>query len=572
MIIIDEQKIIKITDALRTILKTDKKYTLDDIPNALWLIVPEDNPTIISDWAYSTKYGLNSISNENVIEVGAHAFQIISDLEQDSSLMTVNFPKVTILREKCFYNCYNLTNVTFGDISIIEDSAMYNIGDIDLITFGGDSVSIGNYAFYNSGLKKVEFKDTIKQLTIGSNVFCYTKINSLDIPSETQVILSDESFSDMSELVSVIFNTSTLTSFGNSTFSDCTSLTTLPDMSSLTSIGDGAFSNCTSLTTLPDMPALTTIRDNAFSNCTSLKLFIFFNLTTCGAAPFYNCTNLLNVFCASDDQNVEVPSTCKVWKGLSKEELNKISSAVKEGTYEELLVTPTSITINGLDKAYSNYAGIYTVMFTPVYLSDTSKGVTWSIVSDTSKASIDDNGKLSVTENIVNGEIIKIRATSTYNDSLYGEYEVTYASALYPASVLVNGNDGQWIDSGTKVDDNIVYKSDAGSYHVANGLSRAIVTVIGYSTCTVYIRSYAESSPDYTELGPLDASNISRGASTNVLSTKGKSSSTDYQSYTFTLPDLNAHTFEIIYSKDSSVNSNDDRGYFYVTFTLHEAS
>ena len=131
--------------------------------------------------------------------------------------------------------------------------------------------------------------------------------------------------------------------------------------------------------------------------------------------------------------------------------------------------------------------------------------------------------------------------------------------------IRVNGNDGQWIDSGTKVDDNIVYKSDAGSYHVANGLSRAIVTVTGYSTCTVYLRSYTESSSDYAEVGPLDASNISRGASTNVLSTKNKQSRTDYQSYTFTLPDLNAHTFEIIYSRGSStIFANDDRGYFYI--------
>lgn len=127
----------------------------------------------------------------------------------------------------------------------------------------------------------------------------------------------------------------------------------------------------------------------------------------------------------------------------------------------------------------------------------------------------------------------------------------------------VDLNGGQWVDSGTQVDGHTVYKSDAGSYHIDNGTSTCTVTVSGYSKVTVYARSYAESNYDYLEVGPLDGT-VTRGSSSNVLSTQGRQSSTTYSSYTFTIEDKVQHTFQILYSKDSSSNTHDDRGYFYI--------
>ena len=127
----------------------------------------------------------------------------------------------------------------------------------------------------------------------------------------------------------------------------------------------------------------------------------------------------------------------------------------------------------------------------------------------------------------------------------------------------VDLNGGQWVDSGTKVDGHIVYKSDAGSYHIDNGTSTCTVKVSGYSSVTVYARSYAEPSYDYLEVGSLDGT-ATRDASSNVLTTRGNPSSTTYSSYTFTIKDKEQHTFQILYSKDSSSNAYDDRGYFYI--------
>ena len=119
---------------------------------------------------------------------------------------------------------------------------------------------------------------------------------------------------------------------------------------------------------------------------------------------------------------------------------------------------------------------------------------------------------------------------------------------------------GPWC---TGVDGHTVYKSDVGSYHTNNGSSKCTVAVKGYRFVTVYIRSYAESNYDFTELDPLDGT-VSRGAASNVLSTKGKQSNTTYYSHKFTISDDAFHTFEVLYSKDSSGDNNNDRGYFYV--------
>lgn len=127
----------------------------------------------------------------------------------------------------------------------------------------------------------------------------------------------------------------------------------------------------------------------------------------------------------------------------------------------------------------------------------------------------------------------------------------------------VDLNGGQWVDSGTQVDGHTVYKSDAGSYHTAYGKSICTVNVSGCSKVTVYATNYSESGYDYTEVGPLDGE-VVRASTTNVLSTRFQNSKTDYKSYTFNLPDTYSHTFQILYSKDSGNDQNDDRGYFYI--------
>ena len=158
------------------------------------------------------------------------------------------------------------------------------------------------------------------------------------------------------------------------------------------------------------------------------------------------------------------------------------------------------------------------------------------------------------------GTAYKAGASQIYDQTgdltLYAQWEAK--------SFSVDLNNDQWVDSGTTVDGNTVYKSDSGSYHVANGKSVATITVTGYTTFTVYIRSYAESTWDYTEAFEADVTAVrDRSNPKSKYSTKGNQSNTTYTACTYNL-DGGTHTIQILYSKDGSGDSNDDRGYFYI--------
>lgn len=222
-----------------------------------------------------------------------------------------------------------------------------------------------------------------------------------------------------------------------------------------------------------------------------------------------------------------------------------------------LNLSKISIIGGGINTYNENTTGTYRVQYNDGIVSPEQAGVTWSI---TGNATISQDGVVTL-KNASVGDKLTIKATSTYNNSISASSTVSVVNVA--TSMTVDLNNGQWVDSGTTIDGHTVYKSDAGSYHVDNGKSTCTVTVNGYSRVTVYARSYAEGIYDYAEVGPLDGEVI-RDDQLNVLSTKGKQGSTTYFSHTFTISDTNAHTFQVLYSKDYSGDNNDDRGYFYV--------
>lgn len=227
-------------------------------------------------------------------------------------------------------------------------------------------------------------------------------------------------------------------------------------------------------------------------------------------------------------------------------------------TLESINLTKISIVGSANINTYNgNTTGTYTIQYNDGNVLPEQTGVTWSI---TGNAAISQDGVVTL-KNASVGDVLTITATSTYDTSISASLTVSVANV--ESSMTIDLNNGQWVDTGTTIDGHTVYKSDAGSYNTENGSSLCTVTVRGYSHVTVYIRSYAENNYDYTELGPLDGT-VSRASTSNVLNTKGRQSATQYYSYTFNIGDTNAHTFQVLYSKDNSGNNNDDRGYFYV--------
>lgn len=93
-----------------------------------------------------------------------------------------------------------------------------------------------------------------------------------------------------------------VTSIGNYTFSNCTTLTSVTFPASLENIGEGAFDGCQKLSSLDFVQCshFSEIGKYAFRNCTSLTSFKLPNynswpLMYIEEGAFYNCTNLISV-------------------------------------------------------------------------------------------------------------------------------------------------------------------------------------------------------------------------------------------------------------------------------------
>ena len=121
----------------------------------------------------------------------------------------------------------------------------------------------------------------------------------------------------------------------------------------------------------------------------------------------------------------------------------------------------------------------------------------------------------------------------------------------------------QWIADGTKIDNKTVFKSDS-NYHKSNGEARCLVEFSGYETFTIMCRSNGESNYDYLVVSTLNAPTVTK--TTNVYkSFYGQASATTYTAVTYTGLDINADYFiRLAYIKDSSVDSGEDRAFFYI--------
>ena len=342
------------------------------------------------------------------------------------------------------------------------------------------------------------------------------------------------------------FKNTFVTKGGSDNFlSHCSSLESV-DLPNLTSAGNNLLSYCSSLESV-DLPNLTSLGGSSFSYCDKLK-YVYLRSTTM-------CTLKGGTYLSNSNTCFYVPaSLIESYKTAS----DWSSYADRFKTLESIALSKLSINGSTTINTYGgNTTEKYSVKYNDGVVLPEQAGVTWSI---TGNATISQDGVVTLNNASV-GDKLTITVTSTYNSSISASITVTVVNQQ--SFIKIDLNNGQWVDTGTTVDGHTVYESDAGSYHIDNGTSVCTVTVQGYSSVTVYARSYAEGNFDYTEVGPLDGT-VSRSSSSNVVSTKGKQSQTQYYSYEFKLSDNNEHTFQVLYSKDSSSNQNDDRGYFYV--------
>lgn len=134
----------------------------------------------------------------------------------------------------------------------------------------------------------------------------------------------------------------------------------------------------------------------------------------------------------------------------------------------------------------------------------------------------------------------------------------------------------QWQDStsyGSLSSDtaNYDFYESFGNYNVNDGKATMFITINGYESFTFKVRNYSESFYDYVVVNNLDDTTVpswqpSVGSGTAssgkvYYTNRDNSSNTTWYDVTFNGLDSGEHIITVTYGKDSSANSDDDRGY-----------
>lgn len=160
--------------------------------------------------------------------------------------------------------------------------------------------------------------------------------------------------------------------------------------------------------------------------------------------------------------------------------------------------------------------------------------------------------------------------------TLYGASILLVQSATYDPNLsyyytLENTGSYGWVLSSATNPDSTKYDGvyESTNEGVNSSYSVVKITFYGYLIFKIYIRSYAESNYDYTIASTLDAASYPTvyADATVQASTRGNQQSgmaiSNYTAVTYN-NDGGEHYIYVVYRKDSSDASGDDKGYFLI--------
>ena len=420
-----------------------------------------------------------------------------------SSLTNVSFPKATSIGSNAFLYCDSLTNVSFPNVTSIGNHAFHSCSNLTDVSFP-NVTSIGNHAFYDcSNLTDVSFPNAT---SIGYNAFQYcSNLTNISLPNATSI--------------------------GGSAFYVCSNLTNI-SLPNATSIGGSAFQSCSSLTTIYVGTNTSTVctlsNTNAFNNCTNLtNIYVPFSLVD----SYKSATNWSNY--ADKIQPYEQPAEC-------------INLSI---TADDVIGNQTSTTIYYTAECTYTKEGV---------LQEGTKVFTGKVKSE---SFAQNTSTTNTVQRTISFTFLGKTATTTITQGVWINQSISVTTSGISSYGWVTA------DSKYNVDGYDVYMSNNKGVNNSNAVMK--LECIGYTDLTIYIRSYAEGKFDYTMASNANASTYPTvySSSDTKAHTSGKQNSgTTLSSYTaVNYTGLSGNdTIYIVFRKDSSDASGDDRGYVLI--------
>lgn len=443
---------------------------------------------------------------------------------------------------------------------------------------------------YSSDGGKISFYSAPGEIPSNAFEFCDNLIEAT-IPAKT-TLMGRRIFHDCENLIKLIIPDG-VTDIGDELCSGCTKLESVRLSANVKYLGPQAFYNCKKLTDIYMSTALMDIQPYTFSGCESLQEIILpLNILTIQDNAFANCTSLSNVYCI----NSTPPSI--LLSGESTTTSALFATVNTEGPFN--IIVPKNhydVYANNADwKVYSSNLVRYMtpIAFQCQNLSCRADAVpgnaTTALITYTALVNAVDASGSIITTNMQFQKRSEEFPRNMSNTNVNRRLTVSYLGTSITTSVTQQ----PWVDKYYAVDLNGQWQK---STRTPNPDSRAFegvyesfsnkgvnskgaimyIDIAGYSKFQLLIRSYGESQYDYVMVSNLDTpiTNATAYNSAKVYAHTYNSSSAvtsidGYQIVEFTNIDKMPHRITIVYRKDTSTHSYNDRGYVLIPYQYEE--